>query len=389
MNSVSNFMEVNKNESAKETAIDSSIKGNIIENIYSLRNNFLIIGLTGRTGSGCTSVASILQEEDVQNMKSNYSKFRSGAIDNQARKDRIVYNFITENWKKFEVITASNIIYYFSLLLDYEDFIGCITITLRDAKNKSETESTNKTKEEVRKKLKDVESKFHVLHDKAVEINKYIEEGFHNLADNDLIVYKKYFQSDLKEFRKEVEDALSEYGRGFVSRLLQVWGNNIRSNSSVKSFPNVKASTPDAIAKIINGIIKIIRELNKRNKETTRIAIDALRNPFEILYFRERYSAFYCMSVNTERTIRHDKLFNYKKLTRDEIDHIDAVEGEKKDLNKSFIEIDIDKCIELSDIHLSHDGTPKNRNTNLINQIFTYLSLMLHPGLIPPTPSNE
>ena len=33
------------------------------------------------------------------------------------------------------------------------------------------------------------------------------------------------------------------------------------------------------------------------------------RNPYEVLYFRERYSAFYLMSINTTEQIRKQKLF--------------------------------------------------------------------------------
>ena len=32
-----------------------------IENIYGEREKFIIIGLTGRTGSGCTTVSNILK----------------------------------------------------------------------------------------------------------------------------------------------------------------------------------------------------------------------------------------------------------------------------------------------------------------------------------------
>lgn len=33
---------------------------NIVDKIYKLRKNFVVIGLTGRTGSGCTTVAKLL-----------------------------------------------------------------------------------------------------------------------------------------------------------------------------------------------------------------------------------------------------------------------------------------------------------------------------------------
>ena len=86
-----------------------------------------------------------------------------------------------------------------------------------------------------------------------------------------------------------------------------------------------------------------------------------MRNPYEVLYFRERYAAFYLMSVNTSESIRRQKLYE-KGYRRDEVELIDKEEYSKKDFSVGYSQIDIDKCIELSDIHLTHDGTNGNRN---------------------------
>ena len=47
----------------------------VIKQIYKLRQNFILIGLTGRTGSGCSTVAKVLETENVQDLKSNYRDF--------------------------------------------------------------------------------------------------------------------------------------------------------------------------------------------------------------------------------------------------------------------------------------------------------------------------
>ena len=38
----------------------------VVKQIYKLRQNFILIGLTGRTGSGCSTVAKVLETEYVQ-----------------------------------------------------------------------------------------------------------------------------------------------------------------------------------------------------------------------------------------------------------------------------------------------------------------------------------
>ena len=48
---------------------------------------------------------------------------------------------------------------------------------------------------------------------------------------------------------------------------------------------------------------------------------------------------------------------------------IDEAEKGKHDFQDSYQLIDIDKCIELSDIHLTHNGIEISKNRDLINQV--------------------
>ena len=50
----------------------------VVKQIYKLRQNFILIGLTGRTGSGYSTVAKVLETEHVQELKSNYRDFNEG-----------------------------------------------------------------------------------------------------------------------------------------------------------------------------------------------------------------------------------------------------------------------------------------------------------------------
>ena len=50
----------------------------VVKQIYKLRQNFILIGLTGMTGSGCSTVAKVLGTENVQDLKSNYRDFNEG-----------------------------------------------------------------------------------------------------------------------------------------------------------------------------------------------------------------------------------------------------------------------------------------------------------------------
>lgn len=61
-------------------------KENIVDKIYKLRKNFVIIGLTGRTGSGCTTVAKILQTQHPEEFKTEYREINTDPINNDVRK---------------------------------------------------------------------------------------------------------------------------------------------------------------------------------------------------------------------------------------------------------------------------------------------------------------
>ena len=49
----------------------------VVDQIFRLRKDFIVIGLTGRTGSGCSTVAKILSTKDVNEIRSEHREFLS------------------------------------------------------------------------------------------------------------------------------------------------------------------------------------------------------------------------------------------------------------------------------------------------------------------------
>ena len=96
------------------------------------------------------------------------------------------------------------------------------------------------------------------------------------------------------------------------------------------------------------------------------------------------------MSVTTDEKVRRENLHN-QQYTKAAIESMDAMENpeKEKDMEPAFYEQDIAKCVGLSDIFISHDGTPEKRNKDLKVQLIRFLSLMLHPGIISPTPQER
>lgn len=363
----------------------------VVQQIYKLRQNFILIGLTGKTGSGCSTVAKLLQTGNVQDLSSNYKEFNDGEIDNNTRKNRIVHKFIEKNWYPFVTISASDIIFFFALQQEYEVFIKAIcnpdNLPISDSKY-STNQPDNKYLES---KLKGIEADYKILHAKVQRCNDFLENQSYDIKNNDIEEYIQIITNELRTFRNQLKESLKGTPRQIMADVLQTWGNNIRRYDSIIKEGKPVSQSPSCLARKINQFIKLFRAKDKYDSENdntahpTHIVIDALRNPYEILYFRERYSAFYLMSVNTTEDVRKQKLaeLNYR---REEIEQLDEREKGNKELHSSFEEININRCIEMSDIFLTHNGTPANQNRDLVNQILTYIALILHPGLVPPSP---
>ena len=376
--------ETVQNTSSSECVANST--NQVIDRVFQLRENFVIIGLTGRTGSGCTTVAEKLTTAEWKELKTNYKDFNSDQIDNVVRKNRIVHRYLKEHWTQaFDVISASDIIFYYALKESFDDFANSLASVNIEPDEESKYEKSKPIIDTaLREELNKLQDEFNALHDKVMECEEYLHEPDYNNTEKLELVRSVVF-TDIKTFRKSLEGILTKTIKKVIASELQSWGNNIRKYNSIKPQAAPHKKAPSCLARKINQIIKVFRAYDKNHGRKTLIAIDALRNPFEVLYFRERYAAFYLMAVHTEEKIRRDALFK-RGFRIDEIEHLDKVEGEKPNFHDSYEKIDIDKCIELADIHLAHDGTDKDYNRDMVNQIFTYVALIFHPGLIPPSP---
>lgn len=357
----------------------------VVHQIYKLRRDFILIGLTGRTGSGCTSVADLLQTVDFNELKSEYKSLNDGTWTNDGRKNRIVYQYMSRHWHAFTCIKASDFIFYYALMHPFDTFVSEISQTTGKSQKHKEYGKEN----DISKSVECLKGEYNKLHELVLRCDKYIEADIPDITDENLQSYIDLLQIKIPQFRENLKSCLRDTVKKIIADVLQRWGNNIRKYNSIIVTENnaVSEYAPACLARKMNRFIKILRKKSKNAglDEYTHIVLDALRNPYEILYFRERYSAFYLMSISTDEHIRHEKLVE-KGFDINAIRDLDKEEDTKKDFRDSYQNIDIDKCIELSDIHITHDGTPYRENRKLVNQLITYLSLIRHPGLIPPSP---
>ena len=98
-----------------------------VQNAFEQRHSLIIIGLTGRTGAGCSTTANILKTELFNSLHLKDPK----SFDFQSRDERkyeVIYKYLeAENhWIPFSVISGSNIIFSFILERGFDCFFQYI-----------------------------------------------------------------------------------------------------------------------------------------------------------------------------------------------------------------------------------------------------------------------
>jgi dCMP deaminase len=335
-----------------------------ITELYNLRSNFQIIGLTGRLGSGCSTIAGLLTKlnfEDCEFPIPQQDKF----LNNEERKYRIAYNFLKENWKPFKLIRASDIILIFLLQNSYN---------------------------EVETFLKDIYKTLDVncFREKFVEAQKQVEGVFNNEHKISLTGYELLMESSsLSEFNTFLKEHLKIFTSSNIGSPFQYFGDNLRKTGNpLKSKGNKEAKNSYIIADVIKQLIKYHKSDN--HYSDVKIIIDSIRNSFEARYFRERYAAFYLLAVNTKDKYREERLAN--DFSKGQIGSLDVEYINDVKAHQTFYKQDIKSCIQMSDIYLYNpDDDPKAGDTfkTLKTTLLRYLSLILQPGIVTPTPQER
>lgn len=187
---------------------------------------------------------------------------------------------------------------------------------------------------------------------------------------------------------------------------------NIFVNTSIK---NNSSSSPE--------YRECLQRLDQETKQVVAV-IDSIKNPFESLYLKARYSSYFLTAINTDEAERNARLQSAgKNLTADEIQTINTIEqlGELKNFLKSpdgrslppkdessmlsktvlasltrklhsnemqaifpFITQNVEHCVESADIFINnhHDN---NQYLSLKKKLVRYVSLIMNPGLVLPT----
>lgn len=350
-----------------------------INKVYGERKDFIIIGLTGRTGAGCTTVANLLTK--------SFNELKIKAINsinsNNDRKNRMIYNYAAKNWESFVKIEVRNIITSFILEKGYQDFLSYINTSIEAEQKKY---IIGKLEED-----KELCNKFNELNKLRIDIKNRVEndktKGNYEKSLGDEDIYQFYF-IQLPQFTSFIKNKLREINKDLYFNIYQAIGRNIRKSGS--AYEN--KFKPDKIyimPQRINKMIKILRRRNLKEMTGVRVVIDSLKNPYEISFFKDRYSSFYTFAIHNDENVRRKILQDKMELTVTQIKRIDDNEYcEKIPDDEKFYAQSIQSCYQVADVHLTNDY---EEGTDLLLQkikleLIKYITLIMHPGII--TPSN-
>ncbi len=370
----------------------------MIDTIYKNRKDFILIGLTGRIGSGCTTTAKFLSSDIEEH------KLKDLCIDDNSndihRKKFIIHKYYKENWKKFQIIRASDVIVLFMLKYNFDELnkiLEKLEEVVSDVRNlldkeidftKDKLALYNRLKYygKIRKFDENFKNEYNNSHEKFKTIINELyakfstiqDEDFFNLLTNDLIVVSDNIKKML------TTTSYKEY-----TDIFQLFGDNIRLYGDIKLDETLKsAKNIYKISECINKIIKKLRVYNSSKDLPTLIAIDAIRNPLEGMFFKEKYSAFYLFAINANDEDIEDRLLQNPNMSKIAIKKQSNKELQDKSLDslENFISQNIQDCISSSDLFIVNNGKANSNNfLELYGQIIKYISLIMHPGLVTPS----
>ncbi len=322
-----------------------------LDKLHSKNEDFIMIGLTGRTGSGCTTAANILSSEKSS---IEHSLFNGDVAENNIqRKEKILGKYFDKNWQPFTHLRVSSV----------------LTLMLLDVDDITDVQTFLQKQESIRKDdLSFLLSSHFDLKTNKIEMTK-----------NDF--YIVYLSKLTDEIRKKLEEA------SFV-KLYQLLGRNARRSGSVTAN-RMKNGAFFSIAQKIKEISDFLRTENKEQGKSTYLAIDAIRSPLEASYFQERYASFYLLAISCKENIRKERLIK-KGLSEESIEQIDRNEYASLDLDNEqrFTDQDIQGCLQRADIYID-SGADKDQEKTLVNQIIKFICLAKKPGIITPTPAER
>lgn len=352
---------------------------------------FLLIGLTGAYGSGCTTLAQAICNESTSFVKQDL-------IDNINDRIKQIYkdiNKLSQNETK-DLVKIKELSHelneilskrkYINEVLRFEapeiQYISMSSILVAASLLFIGSESYNKFKSDnidVCKKISDFNDIWREVINIYFTKNEY-EEYEYTQIDSFLVAVES-LKSDIKEAECGTENG--------TESLLQYWGDNYRKYGNPFGGTEISYVNAECLAEKTKKLIKYYKNRKDTNKKTCFV-IDAFRNPAEVDYFRKRYAQFYLISLYADKEVRKHRILVKSKHKNDFSEWFERIDrrdsGDDNDIT-DFYSQNVSRCCYLSDIAIGNNIRYKtySLDNELVEKLLKYYALLISPGCVPPS----
>lgn len=390
-----------------------------LDAMYQQRRDYVIVALTGITGSGCSKFAELMassfskwadnglirRDEDIEIML--YSKDKQEVV--FARKYLACYNVCQKQYKTtFKIIQYRNVLLLYSMLELTEKY-GSFEETL-SALSRMITGKFGLSFEKEPTDLRyDVDTDFSTDLLKELGFTKQLYDLLSDVINKKDNLWSLYSSACFESFCTALYKCMKQkdyYSKNFFVHRL---GCSIRATGGCESTHEENMASDNkhvfCVIKLINDIIKAYHDYNPY--EERKFVIDSIRNSVEILFLRERYYAFYTIALHNdgkEEMCVNDKLSEYieneehRSTVCHNIMELCKVEKKLDDFEKGLLfSPDLSRCVTESEIHISFNNNTTLQDAGLSKELTTcsfysygeqwmkFYALIMRPGLITPT----
>lgn len=327
-----------------------------LNQIYRKNDDLIFIGLTGRTGSGCSTFAKILSSDFSCFNESIYTSLKG----NEFRKNKILFKSLEKNWVSFITIQVRSVI---TLLFSIE----------KRYKLKIFLDNFFKSNTKIINPLLDILTK--------------IRRQSSNVMYSDQL-FIDFHEKYLPNFSERIREII---GTDEFVKLYQVIGKNLRASGSTIN-DNFSENNFFTLAVKIEEICRKIYKFKSSANQKTAIVIDAIRNPLEALYFQDRYASFYLLAISCSEEERKKRLLDIG-YTPQGISALDEQEGTGQDIDDVdyYSTQNIPACLQRADIYIHNPffESKIDKYEFLKRQIVRFTSLMHTPGIVTPSATER
>lgn len=411
-----------------------------LHKIYSQREEFVIVALTGITGSGCSDFADMMSMDFKQwqerNLIRSYEEIAKSPSENKQgevfkREYQRCYQ-VSNYYEPFKVIKYKNVLILYvlkELFVKYQN-VKIVVEHLSKLLGYKFYHSHRPNKEPY---SYDVDSYFSEdtimgwgltnnlienLSQIATQLKRLFQLEKEGKEANERYTVREtmaklFFDSEFEQFCSRLYEELKQrdyYSKNFfVHRLATAIRATGSSEKNVPDFENSHDS--EHVFDVVELINQIIKGYHANDRMAPRrFVIDSVRNSLEILYLRERYNAFYMMALHNDG---HEKELLRKKVSRyaegQRIEEICANISSLSDIEKriksfehgQFFAPDLQRCVSESELHVAYNTmedllkelSREEKNLEFTSYSFytyteqwmKYSALISRPGLVAPT----